>query len=358
MVTISLCMLVHNDAKTLGHCLSCAKAFADEIILVDMGSTDETKAIAATYTDKIFDYDWQYDFAAARNFSFAKATMSHCMWLSPTDTLSETEQNKLFAWKQSTKANAVDMLMTIYDTALDKNGRPTSSCVRERIIRNTKTPLWEGRVHEEIPPFGNVQYENIHIVQQQADISQSLQIYNMMLQDNVAFSAKDQYHYATDLYHAQQYETAIPIFQTFLQMADASLEQKITAHQTLANCYAQCEMSEKQIQTLFQSFTLDLPRAEICCDIGGYYFAKSAWVQSAFWYELALHIEPNPHKSGIIQEECYGYLPCIQLCICFDHMGQWQKARNYNEMAAVFRPDSKAVAYNRRYFQKKAFQHT
>lgn len=359
MVTISLCMIVKNNAKTLDRCLSCVKKFADEIIIVDTGSTDETKAVAATYTDKIFDYSWQEDFAAARNFSFSKATMSHCMWLHPFDTISETEQNKIYAWKQTSNANFVDVLMMIYDTAFDKNGKPTSACFRERIIRNTKTDLWQGRVHEEILPFGNIQYEDIHIQQhkQNADgIQQNLRIYEMMLQEKITFSAKDQFYYASDLCDTQQYQKAIPILETFLHTADGLLEQKIIAHQKLANCYRNCELPEKQIATLFQSFILDLPRAEICCAIGAYYFEKQAWEKSAFWYEIALHIEQNPQKTGTIQEECYGYLPCIQLCICFDHLGEWEKARNYNEMAAIFRPESKAVAYNRKYFKQKALQ--
>ena len=359
MVTISLCMIVKNNAQTLDQCLSCTKKFVDEIIIVDTGSTDKTKAIAATYTDKIFDYHWQDNFASARNFSFSKATMSHCMWLHPSDTISEMEQNKICVWKQTSNANLVDVLMMVYDTAFDKNGKPTSSCFRERIIRNTKTSLWQGRLHEEILPFGNIQYEDIHIEQHKEtldDINENLRIYEMMLQEEITFSAKDQFYYASDLYDTQQYQKAIPIFKTFLEIDDALLEQKIIAHQKLAKCYGNCELPEKQIATLFQSFTLDLPRAEICCAIGEYYFEKQAWRQSAFWYEIALHIEQHPQNVGTIQEECYGYLPCIQLCICFDHLGEWEKARNYNEMAAVFRPESKAVAYNRRYFKQKALQ--
>ena len=50
-------------------------AFEDyEIIIVDTGSTDATKRIAAGYTDKIYDLTWNDDFSAARNFAFSKAT--------------------------------------------------------------------------------------------------------------------------------------------------------------------------------------------------------------------------------------------------------------------------------------------
>ena len=77
MITISLCMIVKNEEEVLERCLNSLKGLMDEIIIVDTGSTDRTKEIAARYTDKIYDFSWCDDFAAARNFSFSKATQEY-----------------------------------------------------------------------------------------------------------------------------------------------------------------------------------------------------------------------------------------------------------------------------------------
>ena len=77
MITISLCMIVKNEEKVLARCLDSIADLMDEIIIVDTGSSDNTKEIAKKYTDKIYDFAWIDDFSAARNYSFSKSIF---MW--------------------------------------------------------------------------------------------------------------------------------------------------------------------------------------------------------------------------------------------------------------------------------------
>ena len=73
MISISMCMIVKNEQDILARCLDSYAGTYDELIIVDTGSTDNTKEIAAHYTDKIYDFEWINDFSAARNFAFSKA---------------------------------------------------------------------------------------------------------------------------------------------------------------------------------------------------------------------------------------------------------------------------------------------
>jgi glycosyltransferase involved in cell wall biosynthesis len=74
MAHISLCMIVKNEAPHLAQCLDSAQPLADEIIIVDTGSTDATPSIARQYTKHLYHYPWDDNFSNARNYSLSKAT--------------------------------------------------------------------------------------------------------------------------------------------------------------------------------------------------------------------------------------------------------------------------------------------
>ncbi len=71
---ISLCMIAKNEELLLSSCLESVKGFVDEIIVVDTGSVDGTKEVALSYGARVVDYNWNDDFAAARNESLNYAT--------------------------------------------------------------------------------------------------------------------------------------------------------------------------------------------------------------------------------------------------------------------------------------------
>jgi tetratricopeptide (TPR) repeat protein len=71
--SVSLCMIAKNEEKYLANCLASARAVVDEIIVVDTGSTDQTKDIASVFGARVFDFKWRDNFSEARNFSISKA---------------------------------------------------------------------------------------------------------------------------------------------------------------------------------------------------------------------------------------------------------------------------------------------
>jgi glycosyltransferase involved in cell wall biosynthesis len=80
-------MIVKDEEQVLAECLENAKDIVDEIIVVDTGSSDKTKEIAKRYDAKLFDFKWNDDFSAARNFSLQKATSNWILVLDADELL-------------------------------------------------------------------------------------------------------------------------------------------------------------------------------------------------------------------------------------------------------------------------------
>jgi hypothetical protein len=90
-ITVSLCMIVKNEAKHLARCLESAKTVVDEIIVVDTGSTDHTPDIAKAYGAKVLSIEWTRDFAAARNHAIEQASGAFILILDADEVLSSQD---------------------------------------------------------------------------------------------------------------------------------------------------------------------------------------------------------------------------------------------------------------------------
>ena len=101
MITISLCMIVKNEERILRRCLDSVADLVDEIIIVDTGSRDEPKKIAAGYTEFVYDFEWVDDFSAARNFAFSKATQEYIYSADADEVLDEANRQRFRRLKET-----------------------------------------------------------------------------------------------------------------------------------------------------------------------------------------------------------------------------------------------------------------
>ncbi len=84
---ISLCMIVKDEESTLSNCLSSAKKFVNEIVVLDTGSSDKTVSIAQGYGAKVHHFEWCNDFSAARNEALKHVTGDWVLVLDADETL-------------------------------------------------------------------------------------------------------------------------------------------------------------------------------------------------------------------------------------------------------------------------------
>lgn len=354
MSSVSLCMIVKNEEAVLNRCLECVKGIADEIIIVDTGSTDRTKEIAYRYTDQVYDYVWNDNFSEARNAALQKGTKEYLLWLDADDVIPDTEQKKLLLLKEQMTGEE-DIVMMKYAVAFDQKGKILMEYYRERLLKNHNQMLFHGVVHEAVPLRGKIVYRDIVVEHRKTgggDPDRNLRIYEKMKEEKKIFDARETYYYGKELYYHGKYEEAEAVLEDFLKKPDAWTENKIDACRTIAVCLRKKERDKEALEYLFQSFVYDVPRAEICCDIAALFFEENKFSVSAYWYDRALECRMQMEKGGFVQTDYYGYIPALGLCVCYDRLGNRKKAREYNDMAGTYHPYEEAFLYNKKYFKQ------
>lgn len=353
MITLSVCLIVKNEEDNLANCLNCVKQFADEIVIVDTGSTDNTVEIARKYTNNIYFFQWQDDFSLARNFSFSKATCDYIMWLDADDIILKEEIIKINNLKQELDLS-YDMVLMKYVNAIDEKGDELSYFYRERIIKNDKKFAWQGFVHEVIPISGNVLHKNIavhHNKKHTKDPDRNLNLYEKAMERKVVFTNRDYYYYARELYYHKQYKKAIKFLKIFLKLEKNNSNDIIEAILIISECFVLLKDYENGLKYLINSFKTHKPNSKVLCKIGDIFLLKTDYDKAIFWYETAIQ-NAGKNEFVFVEKTYENVYPYLQLCLCFYKLNDLQKAIYYNSRAESVDPTNLSVKTNKEFFSR------
>lgn len=145
---ISACYIVKNEEKVLSRSIASLKDQVDEIIVVDTGSTDNTKNVAAGFSAKIFDFRWCDDFSAARNFALSKATGDFIVFLDADEYFSpETANNLRQVIEKNYGVEAICLDWFNYD---ETSGQELGTFLVIRLFANNCGLYYKGSIHEQL----------------------------------------------------------------------------------------------------------------------------------------------------------------------------------------------------------------
>lgn len=143
ILKISVCLIVKNEETCLRKCLESVKE-ADEIVILDTGSTDKTGEIAKEYTKNYYanEYKWNDNFAEARNYALGKATKNFILTLDADNVLEENGIKKIrkaieFAEKHNQKTVNCLIISEIYG---DTHKQPV-------LYKRCPEVFWKGAIH-------------------------------------------------------------------------------------------------------------------------------------------------------------------------------------------------------------------
>lgn len=143
---LSVIILTKNEEDRIKACLESVK-WADEIVISDNGSKDNTLEIAKRYTDKIFQVNLQ-DFAAWRNFAAEKVSGEWMLFVDPDERVLEPLKKEIegIISVSDFSAYALSRRNIIFGTEV-KYGPFWPDWVI-RLLKRKDFEGWVGKVHE------------------------------------------------------------------------------------------------------------------------------------------------------------------------------------------------------------------
>lgn len=333
MPTISLCMIVKNEEAVLARCLDSIADLMDEIIIVDTGSTDRTREIAARYTSKIYDYKWTNDFSAARNFSFSKANMDY-IYTADADEVLDAENHERFLRLKSVLLPEIELVQmkyvteSEYDTVLNAKKE-----YRPKLFKRLRTFTWVDPIHETVrltPVIFDSDVEILHKPQSLHN-KRDFSIFIKSFEHDGQFSPKIRTMYAKELLKTgdtRDFSDAKPIFYRIYN-TDPSDDARKEASCILARVY-RLEDNKNEFFKLTMKDMLTVPCSEICYELGTYFLAQRDYDEAVLWFYNAAY-----ETESILDIHTNGDLPLLGLVECYEMLLADEKANIPSNTALI-----------------------
>lgn len=318
MTTISLCMIVKNEERTLARCLDSLADLMDEIIIVDTGSTDATKEIAAHYTNQVYDYVWTNDFSAARNFSFSKASMEY-IYAPDADEVLDEENRYRFRQLKQTLLPEVEIVQMKYKTISEYNTVLNAKLeYRPKLFKRLREFNWIDPIHETIRTTPVIYDSDIEILHMPESFhsKRDFSIFIKAFEKDGMFSPKLRSMYAKELLKTgdeTDFSTAKEIFHIIFEN-DANEDARKEAACILARCY-RMEGNTNEFFKIALKDMITTPCAEICYELGVYFEKCEDYAEASLWYYNAIH-----ETSSILDIHTSGDLPLQGLVNCYEKL--------------------------------------
>ena len=162
--SISACAIMKNEISHVEAWLNNVRVFAQEIIVVDTGSTDGTNEFLAKQFDvKLISYEWQHDFAQAKNVALQEATGDWLVFTDADECFYQPQNIIEYLEQLDKKSTSIEAIFCPIDNIdADNNNEIINSDVVPRIIRNYVGIKYMGAVHEQLTkgrePWQDVKY--------------------------------------------------------------------------------------------------------------------------------------------------------------------------------------------------------
>ncbi|SDG77697.1 Glycosyltransferase involved in cell wall bisynthesis [Selenomonas sp. WCT3] len=264
MIKITACVIVKNEEKCIGRWLESVEDYADEIIVVDTGSTDRTVEMVKAHKAQLYSFAWTGDFSAAKNYALEQATGNWIVFLDADEYFSPASVKNIrrILTGLHPQMGICGVMCRLVNIDTEQNNKFIGATVQVRIFRNTAKLRYYGRVHEAltIPSDKSVELvkelEIIHtgytagIIRKK--IERNLKLLQEKIQDNGGKITPRDYRYLMDCYYGLgEYEQSLGYAEKALEQAEVIQDAKDHIYMIKVSS---CLFGGKDYQTVTAAF--------------------------------------------------------------------------------------------------------
>ncbi|HDK7167341.1 glycosyl transferase [Clostridium sporogenes] len=344
---ISLCLIVKNEEETLLKCLDSAKNIAQEIIIIDTGSTDRTKEIALNFTDKVYDFTWCNDFSKARNFSISKASNDWILVLDADEVVTDFDIRDIESFCSQDNKNVVGRLKRINEYEDEQGIKRYIERVNRVLNKNFFT--YEGIIHEQIVSTNKKKYvtKNINLIVDHIGYSKEVLNRTNKIQRNIELlkkalkkDFKDPYlHYqlGKSYFMGKDYDNAYISFKKAIYLVDDfNYEYAEDLVESYGYALIYLNLFKESLELIkYEKYYNNSP--DFLFIIGLIYMNNNCFQKSAETF-----LRCTEFKEGKI-EGITSYLPLYNIGVIFECLGFKEEALNYYNLCGEYIPATNRV---------------
>ena len=338
-------MIVRDEEKYIEQCLQKLKPLGYEIIVVDTGSVDRTKEIASVFTDKIYEFTWVNDFAAARNFSIEKATNDYVLIVDSDEMLIQFDKKKLEKLVKDNK-NGVGTITRINEFTRKGNVFRAHEQVPRLFNRNYYQ--YEGIIHEQIiaKEIEEKYFYEIPLTAEHYGYEGNLEVRRKKTQRNIALLEEQLVHEKEEksdevpyilyqlgksYYMQEDYKKANEYFEEALYY---DLDPHLVYVQDMVESYGNCLLEAKEYETALNLLGV---YEEFAISTDFVFLAGLIYMNNGCLTEAVQEFEKATSRKTCKTEGVNSYMAWYNLGVIYECAGNREKAIEYYEKCGRYK---------------------
>lgn len=269
---ISVVIIARNNAHEIEACIKSVKG-ADEIIILDTGSTDNTVQLATLLRAKVYFYNWDDDFAEARNKALDYATGK---WIFSIDT----DEQLIGGFEKLRKVVDKNIGQKCVGIRIDD---PEKSFYGMRLFKKEGT-YWIGRIHEELNIRINELTDDVSILHTPSknhgkDPERNIKILRSVLEQS-PLSVRDMFYLGLELFNFENYDASLYWLTYFIESSPRTPHYTGESYYLIAECYCKLKRANKGVEALHKAI-------DVCPEMKIAYQRLAQLTKQDKWLDLA-----------------------------------------------------------------------